>query len=353
MMMRILHRGIALLVALAACAAWIGCRRAEGGWRGTVSERNGIRFVSNEGTGIDAERVREELRPLWTAGGEAPGQPRFQGVAWIDFDPAGNIFALDLLQQKITKLAPDGRLLGQFGTRGEAAGQLSKSQRLAWANDRLYVANEGNGRIEVFGPSGETYPPIELPEVRTPSEVYYANQQFYVTRRFVSNGSFVYAYDQRWKLGRTLRPADAQTDPLDYLRSHNTVCAAPDGLWIVYLLLNRIQKVGWDGRVLLETSRELDFEIPQRQGRDIPEILVSRACAVDPGGNLYVIYSNPQNWKRGNDVFKFGPDGRLRQKAFTLPIFRATMLRFDGQGNLFFSDGKTLTKSRIERVEAR
>jgi hypothetical protein len=52
-------------------------------------------------------------------------------------------------------------------------------------------------------------------------------------------------------------------------------------------------------------------------------------------------------------VFKFGPDGRLRQKAFTLPIFRATMLRFDGQGNLFFSDGKTLTKSRIERVEVR
>lgn len=321
------------------------------GWHGTVVQRAGVAFVTNEGTGVDAKTVRETLRPVWTIGDQTT-EPSFSHASWVDFDPNGNVYVLDSREQKITRLGADGRLLQQFGGRGEAPGQLSKSRRFAFADGRLYVANGGNGRIEVFGPDGDVFPSIQVSQVRRPNEIAYVNGRFYLARPFVPNGSFVYAFDRNFRFERELRKADPITEKLDVLRSHNTVCAAPDGLWIVYMLLNRIQKVGYDGRVLLETSRDLDWKFPKdEKGQVIPEILVHRACAVDPAGNLYVVYSNPADWKRGNDVYKFGPDGRLRQFAFTLPIKNISTMRFDRNGDLFFSDGRTLTRAKLERTK--
>jgi sugar lactone lactonase YvrE len=289
----------------------------------------------------------ETVRPLWKVA--TPSQ-----AIWIDFDAAGNLYVLDYGEQKVTKLAPDGRRIGELGKRGQEPGSLSQSRRFAYADGRLYFANEGNGRIEVLGTSGEVFPPIELPGVQQPGEIYFANQGFYVSRRFASNGgSFVYAYDRNWKPQGELRKAGASPEGIEHLASINTVCPSPDGFWLVYLVQNRIEKVGWDGKVLLETNRDLDDRWPFRKdekGRVLPEVLVHRACAVDREGNLYVLYSNPENWKRGNDVYKFAPDGRLLRKAFTLPLFSATMMRFDRDGNLFYSDGKTLTKAKIERA---
>jgi hypothetical protein len=333
-----------------AAAVLTSCSRAEGQWRGDVKEQQGIKIVSNEGEGIEAGRVRESLKSLWTAGNRASGAT-FNTVIWVETDPAGNVYVLDHHDQTVTKFGPDGTRLGQFGGHGQQDGQLSKSRRFVWSGGKLYFANEGNGRIEVLGDDGKAFPSIQLADVKAPAEVFLAKDRFVVGRKFVPDGSFVHTYHPDWKLDRAIRPADPVGDRNDYLRSHNSICPAPDGVWIVYMLLNRIQKVGWDGKVLLETSRDLDWEFPKdAAGRVIPDILVHRACAVDPAGNLYVAYSNPENWKRGNEVFKFGPDGRLLQKAFTLPILSATMMRFDRQGNFWFSDGKTLTKAKIERT---
>lgn len=335
-----------LLIALTLLTA---CQRE--GWHGSIVQRAGVAFVTNEGTGVDAKTARESLRPLWTVGGTSAGAS-FARATWIDFDPAaGDVYVLDSDQQKITRLASDGSLLQQFGGRGEAPGQLSKSNRFAFLDGRLYVANNGNGRIEVLGPGGEVFPSVRLEEVPYPSEIYFANGRFVLARPFVPKGSYIYTYDRNFRFERAVRPGEPLLERLDMLRTHNTVCAAPDGLWIVYKLLNRIQKVGYDGRVILETSRDLDWKFPKdEKGRVIPEILVHRACAVDPAGNLYVVFSNPEDWKRGNDVYKFGPDGRLRQFAFTLPIHNISMMRFDRGGDLFFSDGKTLTKAKLERT---
>ena len=330
-MQRAAIRSLILFSTLLAGAGLLSCRRAAGS--------------------ADGEPAHEVLKPVWKVGASpAAGQPRFTLAAWVEPDPAGNLFVLDFDDQKITMLTPQGRLLRRFGGRGSAAGGLSKARRFAWVDGRLYFANHGNERIEVLGPEGEVFPSVKLADVPVPGELYFTRQQFYVERRFVPDGYVLYAYDRDWHLRQRMIGADPLPDEAKFLRSHNTVCVAPDGLWIVYLLQNRIQKVDFDGRVLLETSRPLDWNFPKDgKGKVIPEILIHRACAVDPAGNLYVVYSNPQDWKRGNDVYKFRSDGRLEGKAFTLPIHAATFMRFDGQGNFYFSDGPTLTKARIER----
>lgn len=348
-------RTLALSGVLLAWMMGTACGRAEGRWHGDVKERDGIRVVTNEGEGIDAGKLREEVQPLWKIDGRQTGQPAFLLPMWVDFDDrSGDLFVLDYRQQQITRLTPEGKVVAQFGKRGQEPGSLSKSRRLAVVDDKIYVADEGNGRIEVLGKDdGRVFPPVQLDDVKQPGEIYSVSQKFYVARRFVPNGSFIHVYDRNWKLEKTIRPADPQEDRLDVLRSLNTVCPAPDGLWIVHSLMNRIQKVGYDGRVLIETSRDLDWKFPKdsKTNKVIPELLVHRACAVDPSGNLYVVYSNPEDWKRGNDVYKFGPDGRLREKAFTLPIFNAAMLRFDREGNLYFGEEGSLTKAKIVRTE--
>jgi hypothetical protein len=322
------NRALVLCITLLATAGGLSCR-------GRIAERD----------------LHQQLKTIWTVGADpAAGRPRFKLAAWAEPDPTGNLFVLDYDDQKISKLAPDGRLLGQFGGRGTGPGGLSKTRRFAWVDGRLYFANYGNERVEILGPEGEVFPSVALPDVKVPGEIYFTNQRFYIERRFVPDGHLLYAYDRDWKVQRRMVIADPKPDEAKFLRSHNTVCVAPDGLWVVYLLQNRIQKVGFDGKVLLETSRPLDWKFPKDdKGNVIPEILVHRACAVDPAGHLYVIYSNPEDWKRGNEAYEFSPDGRLLGKAFTLPVRAVSFIRFDPQGNFYYSNGVTLTKTRIER----
>ncbi|HEX2834707.1 MAG TPA: hypothetical protein VHW00_16970 [Thermoanaerobaculia bacterium] len=339
--------GLALLLPLSLMLA-SGCIRA----KAEVTERDGVRVVSNSAEGDERDRPHERLHTLWkTTGTNVAGQPGFEAALWADSDRGGNIYVLDHATQRITKLDASGRVLGQLAGRGEKPGQLSKSERFTWSDGYLYVANGGNGRIEVLRDSGEALPPIQLSEVKAPGEIYVANGNFVVGKRFARDGSYAYVYTPDWKVRSGLRKTDPIAAPIDILRTHNTTCPSSDGLWILSMLENRIEKYGWDGRKLLETSRDLDWDFPKdARGRVLPELLVHRACTVDRAGNLYVVYSNPENWKRGNEVYKFAPDGRLLQKAFELPILNATMIRFDRDGNLLYSDGRTLTKASVERV---
>jgi hypothetical protein len=324
------------------------CMRAEA----EVTVRDGVRVVSNSEEGVETDGPRERLHTVWkTTGTNVAGQPGFEAVLWAESDGRGHMYVLDHATQRVTKLDASGRVLGHLAGRGEATGKLSKCDRFTWAAGNLYFANGGNGRIEVIRDSGEALPPIQLAEVKAPGEIFFSGGKFLVAKRFARDGSYAYVYSPDWKVQGGLRETGPIKDPVDILRTHNSVCPAPDGVWVVSMLLNRIEKYSWDGRKILETSRRLDWDFPKdAQGRVLPELLVHRACTVDPGGNLYVVYSNPENWKRGNEVYKFAPDGRLLRKAFDLPILNATMIRFDRDGSFLYSDGRTLTKASVERV---
>ncbi|MEM7049503.1 MAG: hypothetical protein AAF604_07590 [Acidobacteriota bacterium] len=294
--------------------------------------------------------LEEQLIPQWELGSVDGDDMYFSTLMGIDFDDAGNLYGLDFRDQTITKIDADkGEIMGRFGAKGQGPGELAGSRSLAWFQGKVLVANEGNGRVEVFSEDGEPLDPVRLSEVATPSYVFAHGDHLMVGRRFVPDGHFVYRYGQDLQAAEPLKEAGRMAERLDFLRSHNLQCPTADGTWIVYMLLDKIEKIDDSGNTVISMSRELDWDFPvEEDGEVVPEILVTRRCATDPEGNLYVIYSNPEDWKRGNDVFKFAPDGRLLGKAFTLPVHRATALAFDGQGDLYYSDGVTLFKAQVQ-----
>ena len=113
----------------------IGVRPAEAGGGG--GGRGGGRVNALPGSGIP---------------GSSFSQPT--DVAW---DRAGNIYVADGLgaNNRVVKLASDGRFLKHWGSTGSAPGEFNGVKGLAIdAQGNVYVADVGNRRIQVFDADG-------------------------------------------------------------------------------------------------------------------------------------------------------------------------------------------------------
>ena len=103
--------------------------------------------ASDEGTGP----LRHPNPPL------APIDGWFRQVTDIAWDSDGNGYISDgYINSRVAKVAPDGTWLGSFGTPGSGPGQFNTPHSIAVdANNNIYVADRGNGRIQVFDTSGK------------------------------------------------------------------------------------------------------------------------------------------------------------------------------------------------------
>ena len=61
------------------------------------------------------------------------------------------LFIADRQACKITKLAPDGRVVGSYGRQGRGSGGLRHPESVAVTTDRLFVVDTGNNCIQVSG----------------------------------------------------------------------------------------------------------------------------------------------------------------------------------------------------------
>ena len=77
------------------------------------------------------------------------------GAGDITVGPDGSIYVLEMLGNRIQKLAPDGTPLKTWGAPGAGDGRFNKPSTLTIGPDGdLYVADSGNNRIEVFDTDG-------------------------------------------------------------------------------------------------------------------------------------------------------------------------------------------------------
>jgi tripartite motif-containing protein 71 len=93
----------------------------------------------------------------WGTLGSADGQFRYPfGVA---LDSSGNVFVTDQGNHRIQKFTSSGIFMGKLGSRGSADGQFRvplgiaiKSPKISLLEERVFVADTNNNRIQVFKP---------------------------------------------------------------------------------------------------------------------------------------------------------------------------------------------------------
>lgn len=90
--------------------------------------------------------------------GRVDGEPEYVlgRVGSVATDRMGNVYVLDTQAAAIRVFAPDGSHLRSFGSRGGGPGELASPSAIAVLTDgRVVVRDPGNGRVQVFDPTGE------------------------------------------------------------------------------------------------------------------------------------------------------------------------------------------------------
>jgi len=119
--------------------------------RSVTADRAGNVYVTDSGRAVTLS-LRGQTVHSWSAGGvgATPVGPR--GIA---IDPHGDVDVLDALGVSVATYAPSGRLLGQWGKRGDAPGDLG--QPIAIGVDgqgNIEVVDAGDNRVDTFTPLG-------------------------------------------------------------------------------------------------------------------------------------------------------------------------------------------------------
>ncbi len=68
----------------------------------------------------------------------------------LSFDPSGRLFVADCSLHQIFIFAKSGEKISSFGTRGDQIGSFNEPYDVAVSGRRLFVADTGNRRIQVF-----------------------------------------------------------------------------------------------------------------------------------------------------------------------------------------------------------
>ena len=81
----------------------------------------------------------------------------FSGRAGVAVAGDGTVFVVDSGHHRMQRRSADGKFLGAWGRLGGAAGKLRDPWGIAVRGERVYVADRGNHRVQVFGAGPNHY----------------------------------------------------------------------------------------------------------------------------------------------------------------------------------------------------
>jgi len=93
-----------------------------------------------------------------------PEDGRFRQVTDVTWDSAGNTYISDgYINSRVAKVDKDGNWIKSWGEPGSGPGQLNTPHSIASdAQNRIYVADRGNNRIQVFDTEGKVLREIRI-----------------------------------------------------------------------------------------------------------------------------------------------------------------------------------------------
>jgi DNA-binding beta-propeller fold protein YncE len=114
-------------------------------WLGARGE-----LLVTDALGYRIQRFDPEGRLLGSFGHHGDASGDFAAPKGVAEDLEGRVYVVDSLFDTVQVFSPEGRLLLSFGGRGTAIGRLSLPGGIAIENERIYVADAYNRRIQVY-----------------------------------------------------------------------------------------------------------------------------------------------------------------------------------------------------------
>ncbi|MDP2478908.1 MAG: hypothetical protein Q8W49_00195, partial [Candidatus Palauibacterales bacterium] len=138
-----------------------GCGGSGGGSASlTRTDSAGVAIVRN----VDADRpLAWTLKPLFTVGGAESGPESFFRVAGLGADSAGDLYVLDEGNKRVVVFGPKGDLVRTEGEAGQGPGELSMPFSITVRPDgTVRVYDERFQGFVGYAPSGEPLPSRHL-----------------------------------------------------------------------------------------------------------------------------------------------------------------------------------------------
>jgi DNA-binding beta-propeller fold protein YncE len=167
--------------------------------------------------------------------------------------PDGNLYVTDFASQTVSAIAPAGKLLRRWETRGQGPGQFSfhmdvyanpKARIAVGPDGKVYVSDSGNCRVEVFSPTGAfirqlgscgsktnyQFQEVAALAVDAGNDLYVGEDIGGAISKFSPTGKFV------WRTGGfDSRDPDLRTLYVTSVDSHGRLVAGTDAQRIVYI----------------------------------------------------------------------------------------------------------------------
>jgi tripartite motif-containing protein 71 len=255
---------------------------------------------------------------------------------------AGNtVLVSDPLNARVQRFTRSGRFLGAFGRKGVDPGQMLAPHGLVVHGGNLFVAMNGNDRVDVFslggrwrrmfhvrfnvrrthamargGGPGQLHNPYQL--VRAPNGLFYVADL---------NNSRVNRYNaagvSRGQLGSFGK------GPGQFLSPYGVTVDGAGNVYVSDRDLNRIQKFSPAGQLLAAWGET---------GSGPGDFLSPQGLAIDRRGNLYVADT------RNARVQKLAPDGSVVTVFGSGTLRQPTYVAVDGDCTVYVSDYRRVVK---------
>jgi hypothetical protein len=268
--MRLAAQKVLFLSATLGFAVWAS---SSGALIQKAETASGVRLVHNEKVGRWGTTPRIWLDLIRTIGGleEPDANLAFNAPYDVDIDSAGNIYILDMANNRIQKLNPDGRFLQSIGRAGQGPGDLQRAFSMDIdPQDLLYVSEAGNMRLQVFNTTGKPLRQIKYKTSGTyrirklPSGLFIKGGGIY-SRAFMENpkklpclaeilepnGKVKKAFGEATDYGDALVNSEANGLELDTDEQGNILLS--------FWHQNRIDKYRPDGELLWRADRPLSY----------------------------------------------------------------------------------------------
>ena len=130
---------------------------------GIAIDRAGNIYVAEIGSKHRVQKLAPDGKFIAEWKGPEPG---FYGPRRITVGPDDSIYLVDSGRNRIVKFSPDGQVLASWGSEGSGDGQFKGLSSVAVdpMNNKLYVADPLNRRIQVFDSNGKFLTKWSMPE---------------------------------------------------------------------------------------------------------------------------------------------------------------------------------------------